>query len=301
MLYLSLRHYEYVTAIARHGSLSAAALQVNVSQPALSAALSRIETHLDARLFLRRKGAALALTPRGRSFVAEAEALLAQAARLEAPGDTRPPLRRIELGCFTDLAPFLLAPVLKSVARQFPETDLRYRTDGFEGLTHALLRGQLDLAICFDLGLDAGFDRQVLGQAVPHALVSRDHPLAGRDQVALAELSGAPFILFEEGLSVQHVLTLLRRHGLSPRVAHRAGSLEIMRSLAAHGEGVGISYTLPPGGQSYDGTPLRALRITDPGATEPVVLVRHGQGAADAAVTRLAAHLLADPGVRLRF
>lgn len=294
MLYLSLRHYEYVTAIARHGSLSAAALEVNVSQPALSAALSRIETHLNAQLFLRRKGAPLALTPRGRQFVQEAEALLAQAGRLEARAGQAPLSQRIELGCFTDLAPFLLAPVLKFTAQRFGGTELRYRTDSFEGLTAALLRGDIDMAISFDLGFDDGFDRVPLGMAAPYALVARDHPLAGRGSIRLADLDGQPLILFQEGLSVQHVLRLLRDHGLRPRVAHRAGSLEIMRSLAAHGEGVGISYTLPPGEVSYDGTPLRALRISDPDAAEPVVIARHGGSGADAGVAQLTRALAAE-------
>ncbi|MCV6584508.1 MAG: LysR family transcriptional regulator [Marinibacterium sp.] len=275
MLYLSLRHYTYVTAIARHGSLSAAALEVNVSQPALSAALSRIEAHLGQRLFLRRKGAALVLTPQGRHFVRAAEALLAQAAQLENPDSPQPPLARVDLGCFVDLAPFLLAPVLQQAKAMMPELDLRYRVDGFAPLTDAMLKGQIDLAISFDLGLDDGFERHPIGQAVPHALVAADDPLAGRDGLSLRDLQDRDLILFEDGLSVQHVLRLFRAQGLRPKVAHRARTLEILRSLAAHGMGVGISYTLPPSGQSYDGRPVTPLRIVDPGAAEPIVIARH--------------------------
>ena len=56
MLYLTLRQYEYVCAVGRHGSLSAAAAALNVSQPALSAALTKIESHLSQPLFMRRRG-----------------------------------------------------------------------------------------------------------------------------------------------------------------------------------------------------------------------------------------------------
>ena len=75
MLYLTLRHYEYVCAVARHGSLSAAAAAVHVSQPALSAALSRIEDHLGYALFRRRRGSALAMTPQGRAFAPRGQEL----------------------------------------------------------------------------------------------------------------------------------------------------------------------------------------------------------------------------------
>ncbi len=42
MLYLTLRHYEYICAVAQHGSLTAAAEALHVSQPALSTALVKL-------------------------------------------------------------------------------------------------------------------------------------------------------------------------------------------------------------------------------------------------------------------
>ena len=47
-----------------------------------------------------------------------------------------------------------------------------------------------------------------------------------------------------------------------------------MRSLAANGEGVGISYTNPPGKFSYDGKPVHTARISDKEAVEPIILAR---------------------------
>lgn len=61
-------------------------------------------------------------------------------------------------------------------------------------------------------------------------------------------MASEPLILFEEMLSNRHALQLFRSQGLSPTVAHRVRSLEIMRSLAANGEGVGISYAFSTGG-----------------------------------------------------
>ncbi|WP_323783802.1 LysR family transcriptional regulator [Leisingera sp.] len=277
MLYLTLRHYEYICAVAQHGSLSAAAEAVHVSQPALSAALSRIEAHLGHALFLRRRGAALALTPQGREFAAQAQDLLDQARRLEDPKGSGPGQRRIMLACFSDLAPFLLAPALKVLRRALPEFEIRHRACGFAPLINALTEGEADLAITYDLGLDAGFSRAELDRFSPHALMPPGHPLAGRSDLSLAEVVLHPLVLSQEGLSVQHMLGLFKAHGLVPRIVHRADSLELLRSLAANGEGVGISYSLPPGGMSYDGKPLCAVRITDKAAEEPVILATHAR------------------------
>ncbi|MEW2912950.1 LysR family transcriptional regulator [Leisingera sp. JC11] len=277
MLYLTLRHYEYICAVSRHGSLSAAAEAVHVSQPALSAALSRIEDHLGHPLFLRRRGAALSLTPQGRLFAEKAQMLLDQAAQLEDPKGAGAGQQRLVLACFSDLAPFLLAPALKALREAMPEIEISHRACGFEPLITALTEGEADLAITYDLGLDAAFSRAELDRYVPHALVPPGHTLAGRSGLTLEELTKFPLVLSQEGMSLQHMLGLFKTHGLVPRIAHRADSLELLRSLAANGEGVGISYSLPPGGMSYDGKPLCAVRVSDPAAEEPVILATHAQ------------------------
>ncbi|WP_027257566.1 LysR family transcriptional regulator [Leisingera aquimarina] len=277
MLYITLRHYEYVCAVAQHGSLSAAAEAVHVSQPALSAALSRIEDRLGHALFLRRRGAALALTPQGRYFAAQAQKLLDRAKRLEGPEGAGSGQQRLMLVCFSDLAPFLLAPALKALRKALPGVEIRHRACGFEPLITALTEGEADLAITYDLGLDAGFSRVELDRFSPHALVPPEHPLAERSHLSLAEVTLHPLVLSQEGLSVQHMLGLFKAQGLVPQIAHRADSLELLRSLTANGEGVGISYSLPPGGRSYDGKPLCAVRIIDQAAEEPVILATHTQ------------------------
>lgn len=288
MLYLTLRHYEYVCAVARHGSLSAAAEALHVSQPALSAALTRIEAQLGQSLFLRRRGAPLALTPQGREFTARAEALVAQAAALETPGQAAEGSQRLVIGCFTDLAPFLLAPALRLLRSAMPGVALDSRALPFEPLIESLTSGAVDLAVTYDLGMDAGFERLQAGERVPHVLVAPDHPLAARNGVLLQELADYPLILSQEGLSAQHMLGLFRRRGLLPRVMHRAASLELLRSLAANGEGAGLAYSLPPGGVSYDGKPVVAVPVSDPDAVEPVVLASHGKAASAAAQEAIA-------------
>ncbi|MBY6139755.1 LysR family transcriptional regulator [Leisingera daeponensis] len=276
MLYLTLRHYEYVCAVARHGSLSAAADAVHVSQPALSAALSRVEEHLGHALFLRRRGTALALTPQGRRFAEQAQTLLDRATQLENPKGGAA-AQELVLVCFSDLAPFLLAPALKALRQALPEVKVSHRTCGFAPLISALSQGEADLAITYDLGLDAAFSRAELDRIAPHALVPPDHALARQRGVSLAELSEHPLVMSQEGLSVQHMLGLFKAHGLVPRIAHRADSLELLRSFAANGEGVGISYSLPPGGRSYDGKPLCEVPVTDAAAHEPVILAAHAE------------------------
>ena len=281
MLYLTLRHYEYVCAIAQHGSLSAAAAAAHVSQPALSNALARVEEHLGQALFLRRKGAAVVLTPQGRIFAEQAQALLDQAARLEGQSDEDTSGQKLTIGCFSDLAPFVLAPALQALRSALPEVAIRYRVDDFEPLIAALTGGDVDMAISYDLGVDGSFARQELSRRAPRALVPQTHPLARQQAVTLRELAGHPLILSDEGLSVRHMLALFKSVASLPRIAHRAASVELLRSLAANGEGVGITYSHPPGNTSYDGKQLAAVPISDASAAEPIVLISHAKPSAN--------------------
>lgn len=211
MLYVTLRQMEYVVAIARAGSLSAAALQLNVSQPSLSVALTQVETRLGERLFFRRKGTPMHVTPFGKGYLVEAEALLAMARRLDDPTTaSRSANVALTFGCFVDLAPCLLVPLLGRLRSTMPDLDLRWRVADFETLAREMIGGRIDLSLTYDLGLDASFERTELGPAVPHAFVAANHPIAGASAVSLNRLAQEPLILFEEGLSIRHVLGLCR-------------------------------------------------------------------------------------------
>jgi DNA-binding transcriptional LysR family regulator len=273
MLYVSLRQLEYLVAVGKAGSLSMASERLNVSQPALSVAIAHIEDRVGEPLFLRRKGVAITPTASGRVFLKDAEALLADAEQLERPGMlSRRKQTRVTLGILDELAPRWLAPSLVLLRKEFPDTEIRATSVSFEMLTAALLSGQVDIGLTYDLGLDASFQRNLLVSATPWIWVTPKDELAKRSSASLAEISDRPLILSDQDLSIQHMLELFRRIGVTPLVRHRAASIELLRSLAANGEGTGLSYTNPIGTVSYDGKPVARVRIKDKTAIEPIVL-----------------------------
>lgn len=275
MLYLTLRQIEYVVTVASTGSLSAAAAALNVSQPSLSVAISQVEERLGQKLFIRSKGARLKMTAFASLYVNEAETLLATARRLEDPEGIRRAVNgRIVLGCFEDLAPHYLAASLGHLRKSLPGVDVTWRIADFETLAQEMRDGRIDLALTYDLGLDSSFTRLDLAEVAPHAFFAPDHALAERPGLTLAEIAAEPLILYEEMLSNRHALQMFRSQGLTPVVAHRVRSLEVMRALAAHGEGVGLSYARPPGELSYDGAVVRAVAILDSVARERIILAR---------------------------
>lgn len=276
MLYLTLRQFEYVAAVARAGSLSAAAAQLNVSQPSLSVALTQVEQRLGQKLFRRRRGAPITLTAAGEVYVDRVEDLLVAARRLDDPASLRQARGgRVTLGLFDDLAPFHLGPLLQALTFGLPDVDLRYQLADFTTLARDMLEGRVDMCVTYDLGFDASFAKHTLAMLSPCAIIAADHDMAARAQIALLDLVDQPLILSEDGLSIRHVLGLFRKIDAKPKIRHRVRSLEVMRSLVGSGAGIGISYTVPPSGRTYDQKRISAVPIADSFAREPIILARN--------------------------
>ena len=271
MLSLTLRQIEYAVAVAAQGGMSAAAAALHVSQPALSVALAQLEAHLGQPLFLRRPGGRLMPTSFGQRWLAEAEEALQRLATLADP--SRLAGQTLRLAVFKDLAASCLGPLLAAVAQKSPTLQLHPTLMEFEDLSIALRHGRADLALTWDLGLEADIARQTLARIPPHAVLAPDHPLATRATLTLSDLADQPLILTDQGLSISHMRALFARAGLAPRIAQRAATLDLMRSLAANGLGVGLSYTNPAARLSQDGRPLVTRPIADAGA-EAIVLAR---------------------------
>lgn len=284
MLSLTLRQLEYAVAIQRHGGLTAAALALHVSQPALSVALSQLEQRLGQPLFLRRPGGPMVPTGFGADWLAQAEVQIAGLAALMT-GPRRTPLR---LAVFEDLAPALLAPLLAHATRT--GLDLHARPMGFAALAEALRAGTVDAAVSWALGLPGGLALQTLARIGPHAVLAEGHPLAAKPALTLADLGGEPLVLTDQDLSIAHLQVLFHAAGVSCHIAHRCATLDLMRSFAANGLGIGLSYTQPAPRISHDGKPLTLRPVQDAGS-ETVVLARPAATAEPFGVAEIARFL----------
>lgn len=269
MLSLTLRQIEYATAVATHGGVTAAAEALHISQPAVSVALAQLEDLLGQPLFLRRPGGRLTPSTFGHLWLGRAQQTLLAVQSLTNPASL--PQTEVRLAVFEDLAPMVLAPLIKLIAEKAPELALHPALMSFEELTAALSEGRCDMALTWDLGLPRGINRRVMTQIAPHVVLSPQHRLASARDLELADVADEPLVLADQDLSLGHIRQLFASKGLAPQIAHRTATLELMRSFAANGLGVGLSYTNPAPRQSHDGAPLVTRPLRDAG-TEPLVL-----------------------------
>jgi len=263
---LSLRALRYFVAAAEAGSVTAAARQVRVSQPSVSAAIGQLEAALKVQLFVRHHAKGLSLTLSGDRLLVQARSLLAHAREVEQFAGAIGGAQRGEVsaGCFITLAPFLLPGLLAGFAARYPEIAVSVEEGNQAELLEQLRSGRCEVALSYAYGLSEEFEAEVLAELPPRVILAQDHPLARRRRVSLKDLAAAPMILLDLPHTRDYFLSLFRSVQIEPRIAHRTRSYEMVRALAARGLGFGILNAIPRQPYTYDGHKVVAVRIEEP-------------------------------------
>ena len=191
---LSLRQLAHFVAVAEDGTISGAAERLIMSSSALSASITELERTLGADLLVRRRAQGVSLTPMGQLVLDRARRLLSDGAELTylVRGNGTDLVGPLVVGCFVTLAPTVLPRLLADFEELHPRVTLDFVEGHQDQLREALLAGEIDAAVLYDMGPLEDLDRIVLYVARGYALFGQAHPLAARETVTLEELAGEP-------------------------------------------------------------------------------------------------------------
>lgn len=223
-----MRHARLVSAVARAGSISRAALLLGLPQPSVTAQLRRIERSLGGPLFVRSRSG-VEPTPFGEMFIPLLADLAKRADAVLARLGERT-VRRLRLGNIGPTGPDFHA----AVSRAFPEHLVRTVSMEPAAAVRALAEGLLDAAVVRELPAGGPIDGTAqLGasQVVREpfwVLAPAGHPLAGQPHVRLSQLAaqrwirrglGGPYAELEDRIfhTIGH---------FEPEVVHHAASYQ---------------------------------------------------------------------------
>ena len=265
MRQFTLKQLRYFVVAGELSSVTQAARKLHVSQPSISAAIQQIEEVTGLQLFVRHHAQGLSLTPTGRQLMNRARKLLRDAEGLEkyARSLDKEIGGELRLVAFPTFAPMFLPQLLRRYADRHPSVNLYCDEMNQVDIVHGLGQGEYELAFTYDLQVPDELEFTPLYRFPPYAAVAADHPLAERDSVALAELVSWPMVLLDWPLSREYFLSIFTRNGLSPAVAHRARSMDMMRGLVANGFGFALFNTPLTTPETLDGSGLKPLRLED--------------------------------------
>ncbi len=212
---------EYFIEICRLGSIAQAAIQLGVTQPALSKAVRRLEHIAGARL-LDRTARGVSPTDMGQILLRRASLILSE---LEATRSLLQEMSGVRTGSVAlGVAPTLnhgfMPDVIQQALQQRPGLHLRISEGLFQTLMPQLRQSELDFIISSPTTaetLAADLSCEPLGGSLFVACVGAGHPLAKTNAIDDAGLAVHDWVLAPpRGVLRGHLDALFRQRGLSP-------------------------------------------------------------------------------------
>lgn len=264
---MDLRQLQALTAVADHGSFSAAADALLTVQSNVSAHVAKLEKELGVVLVDRAQGR---LTPEGEAVVLRARRIEAElaAAAADVAAISHEVRGTVSIGVIGSTARWLVPHLLGIVGERHPALRLVVVEGTTASLEPRLASGALDLAVVNLPVPTAELAATSLFQEDLVLVVQPDHPLAGRSSVALEELPDLPLLLPPRGSAFRDELDrAVVPRGLRLRPLAELDGIRLIASLAFEGHGPAVlpASAVPPrfAGQvrllPVDGLPRRRV------------------------------------------
>ncbi|MEM9798316.1 MAG: LysR family transcriptional regulator [Pseudomonadota bacterium] len=228
--------------VMQHGSLSAAAITLNQSEPAVSRQISNLEAELGLKLFSRDKRS-LEPTPEAEAFQEQASAILVALAQL--PGvvaDIKAaPMRRVRLASMSRVVHAVTTPAIAAFRAEHPDITLTVDIQPRRFLEQWVAGRQFDVAVGALPALHADVRIRPLLSVPAIAALPIGHPLAGRDQVTLADLRETPLIAMSPNTLIRRQTDqLFEQSSETPRPLLIVSQTQLACQLVARGQGYTI-------------------------------------------------------------
>ncbi|AZK93057.1 LysR family transcriptional regulator [Streptomyces tsukubensis] len=251
---LNLERLRTLDALARHGSVSAAAEGLHVTTSAVSQQLSKLEREVGQQL-LAKNGRGVRLTDAGRLLAGHAARILSQveAAQADIEAQRGQVVGEVQVAAFPTAARGLFPGMLSALRTGHPDLRVRTRETEPEDGIRGVVRGDYDLAVVLDwsnkrLPVPGGLAQAHLLDDAPDVAMPAGHPLAGRAEVDLEDFADDDWVSWPEGEFCHEWLTFtLRSRGIEPRIPHLAGEHHTQLALIAAGCGVCVTPRLGRG------------------------------------------------------
>ena len=255
---MNIRDLQYVVAVAEELNFGRAASKCNVSQPALSGQILKLEDSLGVPLF-ERTNRTVQITPIGEQIVTRARQLLTLSDEIIATAQTarNPFFGKFRLGMISTISPYLSPRILPTIRRELPDLSLSL----VEGLTSDLetrvAHGELEAAIVATLPDDPHL-RDIALYDEPFLIALPDtHPLAKRKTIDLGELAHEELLLLTDGHCLRdQVMDACHATTGSANANTRETGLETLLALVAVGDGITL---VPALAEPRDGIRQRTI------------------------------------------
>jgi DNA-binding transcriptional LysR family regulator len=244
---MEMHQVRYFLAVARTLNFTRAADECNVSQPSLTRAIKQLEAELGGDLFRRERPTQLTeLGQRMHPLLKQCYEAAAGARSLATAfksGEVG--ALRIALTHAVDLS--LLIPFLSQIKRQFNRLELRFLRGNSREVAEMLKKGEAELGIAAEL--DESWERLdswPLFTEDFRLVLSREHRLAKRDEIALEDLQAEQWLSRNYCEHADRLSASLAEHGLNRDQGHQVSSERDLIELLEADVGVAVMPATSP-------------------------------------------------------
>jgi DNA-binding transcriptional LysR family regulator len=260
---LDVNRLRVIDAVARHGSVTAAARDLHYSQPSVTHHLARLEAETGAQL-LQRVGRGIRLTPAGQLLADRAAEIIGRidAAGAELSAHVGLTAGRVRLAAFASASGSLVPAAVATLADRHPGLEISLIDTHPLDALELLRAGKIEVAIIFRYDET---EPEPAGVRLHHLLDDPVYVLSSRPETGgMAALRDATWIAGCERCR-SHLLSLCADAGFDPRIGYVSDDMVVMQAWVAAGLGV----------TTQTGLAMRAHRIDGIVATELPGSKRH--------------------------
>eukprot|EP01037_Dinobryon_pediforme_P016238 gene16238-16415_t len=274
---MEMNQIRYFLALATHLHFTRAAAACNVSQPALTKAIQKLEEEMGGPLFFRER-ATTQLTELGRLTLPPLERAwnAAREAKEQAATFQRRASSPLRIGIELSIATLLLRPALSVITRHCPDIDLSLSQDGQAEIAAAMLAGDLDVALLVETdSLSERLHRWPLFSERYVIVFANDHPFGANDHVDVHQLEAECLLLAQRAdcPARRALLALMKHNNVRARREHLVSNQEQMMELMLASLGVGVAGEQMPLPATASARPLSP----DPGPRRIMLAVAAGR------------------------
>ena len=264
---MELRQLRYLVRVIELGSISRAALDLELVQSALSQQISRLESELSTRL-LQRSSKGVTPTEAGLAFFREAQLVLRHAEQAVRSAQESRLSGSVSVGMAPTTASVLGLPLLRAMRERYPDVRLHVVESLSGHLTGMLNARQLDLAILFDSQAGRRWSVMPLLEEKLFLIESRqsERVVAAKTakRMSVAQLAGLPLILPTGSHGLRSTLeSAFARAKCKPNVVAEIDSLAMLMDAVDSGFGCTVQPWAAVGRYADAAQRFRLTEISD--------------------------------------
>jgi DNA-binding transcriptional LysR family regulator len=252
----------YFQTVAKHKSFTKASEELNLTQPALSRSMIRLEEEIGVPL-LERKSRGVVLNQYGKVFLKSTNQLLSELkeAKQTIHDMVDPHHGTISLAFIQTLGSSFVPDLISEFQKEFPNIQFQLSQNISSKILKEIAAANIDIGFCSPLEQNENLcSIPVLSEEL-FLIVPVSHRLAGKERVNLSEVADDPFIFFKPQTALHDLIeNLCKEAGFVPRKVFEGYEERTVSDLV----GANLGVAIVPYIQNHDESKISIIRVQSP-------------------------------------